>query len=95
MHIDQQRAAGDDLGDLANLLGARAGAGYPSARSDRRQGRTSRLPSVHQAKHRGTGDEAAGGHRRGLHDRRSTTRHDLATVGTRLLCQHRDRVHNL
>ena len=99
MHIDQQRAAGDDLGDPAHLLGACTGPGYPPARPGSRQGRTPALATMHKAKHGGTRHEAAGRHDGSLHDRRGATRHDLMTVAGRsvgrVLRQHRHRIDNL
>jgi len=95
MHVHQQRAAGDDLGDLADLLGTRAGAGYPSPRPGGRQSRTASLAATHQAKDSGARDEAARRNSGGLHDCRGAPRHDLATVGRRLAGKHRDGIDNL
>lgn len=95
MHVNQQRAAGDDLGDLGDLLGTSAGAGYPSARSSGRQRSAPGSAAMHQAKDSGAGDKATCRHRGGLRDRRGATRHDLATVGRRLVGKHRNAVKHL
>jgi hypothetical protein len=78
MHVNQQRAAGDDLGDPANLLGAPAGAGNPSSRSSGCQRRAAGLPTMHQDEDGRTRDETAGCHRRRLHDYWGASWHDLA-----------------
>jgi hypothetical protein len=94
MHIDEQRAAGDDLDDLADLFGAPAGAGDPASRPSCCQGGAPGLAAMHEPEHGRTGHEAAGGHRRRLHDLRGAPRHDL-TGGRRLPGEHRDGVDNL
>ena len=68
VHVDEQRAAADDLQQLAALAPPRRADAAP-ARGPCASARRAALAAVHEPDDRGAGDEAAGRDRRGLHGR--------------------------